>query len=228
MSKTRTFFSIDIEVIEEQITAIGISGGSIDDEGNFKLIDKKSFYGKVNYQENNLDEFWKGEIKNLKFFQKNAVSQEKMAEEVERYIEEQQKKHPNFIWTSDFGSFDIGLMNHWLKSHGKKELRYRRNDENSFFMDMDTTSFAAGVLFCLDPKNSFRENWEWGIYKKIFQKLEINPKNEFEHDHNPQNDASKNLSDFLSLLEHGMKNGIVGKKRKVDDEYLQNKKVKLV
>jgi len=228
-NKQQTFLSLDIEVVEKQIAAIGVSKGKIDSKMNPKIDDGKSFYGAVKYDERKLSSFWKDNIKKLKFFEENAISQNKMAEQVEKYIVEQQKLDPNFIFVSDFGSFDIGILNKWLESHNKKPLRFRRNEKSDFFMDVDITSFAAGVLFALSPMNAFNKGWEWGLFEKIFQKLGINPKNEFEHDHNPQNDASKNLSDFLSLLEHGMKNGIVGKKRKVDDdEYLPNKKAKLV
>jgi len=216
--KKKSFLSFDIELLNNQIgnnqiPAVGVVTGVINEDGEFKIKDRKTFYGKINYNEVELSDFWKENIKVLKKSQLNAVSQKQMARQINGYIIKQQIDYPDLIITSDFGSFDIAELNNLFKTHGLRPLRYRRNAKEGFFMDLDLTSFAAGYLFSLDPKNSLKEGWEWGLYKKIFEKVKLDVKNEFNHDHNPVNDASKNLFEFLTLLKFGM-----NKKRKRKEE----------
>jgi hypothetical protein len=210
----KTFLSFDIEQVNNQIPAIGVVLGSIGDQGEFEIKDGKTFYGKVKYKEEELDEFWQKNIEILKKSQENAITQKQMANELNEYLIEIQKAYPNFIVTSDNASFDIGELNTLMKTHNIKPMKFRRNDQENFFQDLDITSFAAGILFALDPKSAFQEDWEWGQFKKIFKKLGIKVENKYEHDHNPQNDASKNIFDFLKLLKYGIQEGILNIKDK--------------
>jgi len=226
---SKTFISVDIEVVDKGITAIGVVRASVYKNGSFVIANRRSFYGKVDYDKSKLTDFWKENINKLESFQEKAVSQEKMAQQFENYISSEQNTNPNFILISDFSSFDIGLLNKLLESHGKKALRFRRITLD-FFQDLDTTSFVSGVLFALDPKSAFEKGWEWDQYDKIFKKLGIKPNKKVEHDHEPVNDALKNLIDFLTLIERGVSKGIVvGKKRKREEENnVPKKKAKLV
>jgi hypothetical protein len=224
--------SFDIEEFNKKIPAIGVSVGSFDKD-NIKIIEGKIFYTKVPFKESTLNDFWEKNVKVLKDAQKYGGTEKQMMHNFDNYLKQLQKKYPTMILSSDFNTFDCGKIDQLFEKYQIKQLRFRRNQKQTFFQDLDLTSFAAGVEFALNPKDALKEGWEWGIYKRLFKFLNIKENNTFKHDHNPQNDASYNLFQFLTLYKHGIKqqgiNKTNEKKRKMvlQDEHKNKKKKKI-
>jgi len=92
-----------------------------------------------------------------------------------------------FEVVSDNPSFDIGLLNTWMRSYmgDTFPLPYSTLGEYSYRACLDTTSLKRGLLMAVDPA------WDsnWGCTKRIAQLYMCPPTRGKAHNHNPQNDA---------------------------------------